>query len=121
MRRWIGDGAPVARRGGRGRGRSTLVDVAALSAWRSGHAEDYPHILAGEVSEIVAAAMYEAFVAIEGPHKRAAAGVLAGAWYLATSALLDRLRQDATDVPELRAQPEKVLMLRSIFDDSGRL
>lgn len=38
LRRWIAQGCPVARRGGRGRGHSTLVIPEAVKAWRDGGA-----------------------------------------------------------------------------------
>lgn len=34
VRRWIRDGAPVARRGRRGRGHAVLVDPEAVTRWR---------------------------------------------------------------------------------------
>lgn len=36
LRRWIAAGCPVARRGGRGRGRLTMVDPERVRAWRAG-------------------------------------------------------------------------------------
>lgn len=36
LRRWIDSGAPVVSPGGRGRGRHTMIDLAAVRAWRAG-------------------------------------------------------------------------------------
>lgn len=120
LRRWLRAGCPVARRGGRGRGRAALVDPAAVSAWRRrSSAEDVLLVLAGEIPELAAAAVAESFRLVEGPHKTACAGPMAGSWYLVCTAILDRLRADAPAVPELRATPEKILRLRQIFRDSG--
>jgi hypothetical protein len=122
LRRWLRAGAPVAHRGRRGRGGQALIDPAAVAAWRgSGKAEHGDLIVfANELPELVAGAIAESFQHIEGPHKRLAAGALAGAWYLITVALLDRLR---CHVPELRdpdVLPREIDHLRSIYRDSGR-
>ena len=114
LRRWLRDGAPQARRGGRGRGRAALVDPAAIDAWRrQGEAEAALRALAGEVPELVASAVFEAHRMTEGPHKRALAGALSAAWYLATLALLERLGAAGELV-----EPEKIIRLRQIFGHS---
>lgn len=117
LRRWMRAGAPVARRGRRGRGGEALIDPAAVTAWRlscevSDHADLI--VLAGELPEIVASAIGEAFLHVEGPHKRACAGVLAGAWYLVTLALLDRLRRVVPDLNDPTALPTSIERLRKI-------
>lgn len=122
VRRYLEDGAPVALRG-RGRGRNTLVDVQAIEAWRrnkNGTAapSDALRVFAAELPEIAASAIAEAFRQIDG-NKCASAGVLAAAWFLVTSALLDRVRRDCPDLPELDAVPEKVDTLRRIFEASA--
>lgn len=115
LRRWMADGAPVARRGRRGRGGAALLDVAAIEAWRgTGAATDLLHVLAAEVPELVAGAVEEAFRAATGPHKRAFAGHLALAWFEVTSRLLDRLRRDVPEIPELATVPERIERLRQI-------
>lgn len=51
LRRWMRDGAPVARRGGRGRGRAALIDPESIRAWQAqrkpqrGDADDLLHAL----------------------------------------------------------------------------
>ena len=137
VERLIARGAPVVRRGSRGRGRSTLLDVGAVAAWVRTHAvnsvdhetgtpevlvpnncpADSLLVLANDVPTLVADAVYATFVAVDGPHKRAVAGVLAGAAYSVTVALLDRIRVDAAGVAELDSLPEKINQLRRIFGD----
>lgn len=58
LRRWIAQGCPVARRGGRGRGRATLVDVQAVRAWREGGAVGQPHLdIAGLIADAALATL----------------------------------------------------------------
>lgn len=113
LRRFLRDGAPVARRGGRGRGRATLIDVEAVRAWRA-RPDDRLRQFAGEVPELVAEAAEEAFQLVEGPQKRAAAGILAGAWYVTTTRLLGRLRGDLPDLQDPSAIPPPIERLREI-------
>lgn len=116
LRRWIAAGAPVARRGRRGRGDATLIDPDAIAAWR-GARPDELRVLAGEIPELVAEACWSAFMLVEGPHRTACAGVLAGAWYVVTVALLDRLRRSGLDLAD-PAIPGKIAQLRAIFEHS---
>ncbi len=115
LRRWIARGAPVARRGRRGRGGHALVDVGAIAAWRgSGCSTDALRVFAAEVPELVADAVDASFRAIRGPSKRELAGALAASWYWVTTALLDRLRRDCADIGDVAAVPESVERLRQI-------
>jgi hypothetical protein len=66
------------------------------------------------VPEIVAAAVAEAFRGASGPHKRGCADVLAAAWYVVTVAVLDRIRRECPDVPEVETVPEPIERLRKI-------
>jgi hypothetical protein len=125
LHRDLSAGAPVVRRGARGRGRSTLIDVEAFAAWRRARdvarPDDRLLVLAADVPNVIADAMHAAFLEVDGPHKRACAGALAGAGYMAIVATLDRMRADAERVPELATLPQKIEHLRSIFGDSGKL
>jgi hypothetical protein len=118
LMRDIRAGAPVARLGSRGRGRQTLLDPEAITAWRRSRSAPQPDdrlaLLAAEIPSLLAAAVHSAFLQIEGPHKRASAGTLAAAWYLATVALLDRLRADVPGIPEVSTVPEAIESLRKI-------
>lgn len=118
LRRWLRRGAPQARRGRRGRGGRALVDVAAVEAWRgSGAAVEHADltVFASELPELVAAAVFDSFQHVEGSHKRATAGTLAGAWYLVTVALLDRLRRDVPTLRDPDVVPAQIDHLRSIY------
>ena len=97
----------------------TLIDVAAIEAWRT--RGDALLVIAAEIPELVATAMHSAFTAIDGPHKRLAAGALAHAGYLAIVAVLDRLRQNTPVVPELERLPDAIERLRRIFADSCKV
>lgn len=115
LRRWMREGCPVARRGHRGRGCATLLDPVAVESWRRAQGgEDALLAFAGAVPELVAEAVTRSFLATDGPHKRAMAGVLAGCWYVTTTAILDRLREHAPDVPEVDHVPESITRLRKI-------
>jgi hypothetical protein len=112
-------------RGQRGRGRQALIDVAAVQAWRAARsgggdqaAVDAAMLtLAGEVPALLASAFGEAYRLVEGSDKRRAAGVMAGAWFVASTALLDRLRERCPAVPELQAVPNEIENLRKISAD----
>lgn len=118
LRRWISEGAPVSRRGQRGRGCVTLVDPAAISAWRSGtRAPDAAlRAFAARIPEILADAAMQTFMAVQGAHKRPSADVLAAAWYLGVTRLLDALRAEGVEVedPTDATLPEKIGHLRAI-------
>jgi hypothetical protein len=118
LRRWIRAGAPQARRGRRGRGGRALVDPAAIVAWRRfGKACDDAAlvVLASELPELVAAAVWQSFVNVEGMRKAPVAGVLAGCWYVVTVALLDRLRRDVPELCDPDVVPRQIDHLRSIY------
>jgi len=125
VRRELRAGAPVVDRGGRGRGRSTLVDPAALAEFRStrqsGCAPGVLLAIAQEIPQLIAGAIDQAFVESDGQHKRHLAAPLAAAWYLATCSVLDRMRRDAPDIAEPAEIPEKINRLRVILGSSGRL
>ena len=116
LRRWLRQGAPVTRQGGRGRGRAALVDPAAVDRWRTpGKAAGIDAaILAAELPELLAAAVWQTFLLIDGPHKRPCANELAAAWYGMTTAALDRLREHDATLPELSALPEAIDRLQKI-------
>jgi hypothetical protein len=120
LRRWVARGAPVARSGRRGRGAAVLVHVEQIAAWRAsseGAAAlpvDGLRSFAGLIPEFVANACWSAWLEVEGPHKRQAAGALAAAWYEISVALLDQLRSvdpALTDIPDPSALPLKIEQL----------
>lgn len=110
LRRWIASGAPVARRGRRGRGCRTLVCPADIRAWRAArHDPDAAVVaLAAALPEILGDAAYEAFRL--APDKRGAAWALAAAWRLSLSSVADHLQIDDADI----ALPDSVERLAKI-------
>src|SRR5690606_32463639 len=66
LKRWLRQGAPVARRGRRGRGCRTLIDPEAIRAWRRAQDADHAQVeavlraLAGRIPELLADAAEEA-------------------------------------------------------------
>lgn len=114
LRRWVRDGAPVARRGRRGRGCRALVDPMAVLAWREGERGDVDATLrelAGRLPELIGDAMAEA--ARLAPDKRGAAWVAVAGWQLVLGAILDHLGEHVPDLPEPEV-PEQIERLRKI-------
>lgn len=59
LRRWIAQGCPVARRGGRGRGNSTLIVPDAVKTWRDGETsglsrQDFAGLIADAALAVIA-------------------------------------------------------------------
>ena len=61
LRRYIRAGAPVIRHGTRGRGKATLIDPAAVAAWRTAKGSDVRR-LADHLPAEIGRAFYAAFV-----------------------------------------------------------
>lgn len=118
LRRWLRDGCPVARRGRRGRGCATLIDIAAARVWRHGNAGASTDRLvlemAGDVPVLLAGAAFESWRLSSGVDKRRLAAMLAGTWYLSATAVLDHLRERCPAVPELTALPEEIERLKKL-------
>jgi hypothetical protein len=114
----IAAGAPVVNRGGRGRGHAMLLDTSAIAAWRRRRRAardcDALRVLAAQIPELVADGVMESFVAVEGSDKRRCAGILAAAWFVVANRVLDRIRRDVPDVPEIETVPEAIEALRKI-------
>jgi hypothetical protein len=115
LRRWIAEGAPVARRGRRGRGRSTLVQVAAVTAWRA-PGRPHPSLAAALARglERSAVAVADAHRELNGPHKVASAGPMVASWYLTGAALIDALREVDPQLTDIRALPEPLERLHKL-------
>lgn len=123
LRFWIDRrGCPTVRRGGRGRGNATLVDVAAVRHWLAGRDQPTPPTTEHDVMlayaerlpDLLADAMYRAWCDVDAPLKRQLAASVAVAWYQATSAELDRLRERHPDIPHITSLPEAINKLKSI-------
>jgi hypothetical protein len=115
VRRWLAAGAPAARRGGRGRGRRTLIDPEAVRAWRRQGDDaraDLAQALASELPEMVASACVDAYRL--APDKRGAAFAAVATWQLVTGALVDRLRVEAPALSDPAVIPEAIERLRKI-------
>ena len=119
---WLAAGAPVSRRGRKGRGSSkTLVDLEALRAWRARTAAASTqapssgglclHELLAVLPEMVAEAAWQTLRAADG-NKRALAPELAAMALRVLGAVSDR----AEGMPPLTEAtlPEKLMRLRQI-------
>lgn len=116
LRRWIRRGCPVAVRGRRGRGLAALVDPVAVRAWRlAGEREATLMALASSLPDVLAGGIEKAHQLAEGTDKRRLAGILAGAWFLASAAILETLHElHPAIAPDPRAVPDKIERLRKI-------
>jgi|SRR5690606_20728165 len=118
LKRWIRQGAPVARRGRRGRGCRTLIDPEAIRAWRQAQDADHAQVeaalraLAGCIPQVLADAVEEAFRL--APDKRGAAWTACAAWQLSVVAVLDHLRACGADISDPDTIPESIERLRKI-------
>lgn len=113
LRRLLRQGAPVARRGARGRGRATLVDVQAVRAWRASQ-----HVTLAAASaaipDVLADALAGSLEQSDGLPKQRLAAVMAGVWYAASVAVLDHLRRFDPGVADVTARPLAVERLLKI-------
>jgi hypothetical protein len=117
LRRWIAEGAPVARRGSRGRGRRMLIDPEAVRAWRrqgDDARSDFVRVLASELPELLGNACADAYRI--APDKRNGAWIAVAGWQMVIGAITDRLRADDPDLPEINVIPESIERLRKIAD-----
>lgn len=114
LARWLASGAPVVRRGRRGRGKlETLVDPEQVAEWRRRERSMLAK-LGAAIPQIVADAVVAAFNESDGPGKRASARLAALIWYRVTVDVTDRMRVDASDIPEVDRVPANVARLRDI-------
>lgn len=113
LRRWLHAGAPQTRRGARGRGRATLVNPAAIVAWRASRAVT-TNADASRIPDLIADGVAEAFEQAEGLPKQRAAGFACHAWYSASTRVLDHLRESDPTVPDVASVPLAIERLRKI-------
>jgi len=114
LRRHIRAGCPAVH-GRRGRGHATLVDPEAARAWlAAGSGERAIVGLADELPRILARAAHEAWQLAEGIDKRRMAGVLAAAWYLSATQVLDYLRTLEPGIKDIDRLPEEIERMREI-------
>ena len=113
LRRWCDDeGAPVARRGRKGKNGAGLYDVAAIRAWRAREPSDTDDVktyaqLIVDPLKLIADASWTQFCSTTGPHKHQLAGELAAIGFRVLAALEDL---GMTDVP----MPPEITRLRLI-------
>ena len=115
LRRWCREGCPHTP-GRRGRGKAQLVDPAVVREWIGGEPDTRQLLaLASELPQLLAASMFEHWRQSDGPHKRALAGVLPAIWYSTCTQLLDKLREQNADVPDVQNPlPPEIEHLRKI-------
>ena len=103
LRRWVTRGAPMVRRGRRGRGGQALLDPSAISSWRASGAAPRAEVPDAALDfraelislrDLVMATIVERFSEVEGPAKRQIAAEFAALGYAVTYAL-----EDAYDLP----------------------
>lgn len=115
LRRWVRTGCPVVTPGRRGRGQAALVDPDEVRRWReSGERQRVYLEIAGAVPGVIAHATTETMRQAQGIDKRRLAGIQAACWYLTTNALLDHLREQCPEVPEVSEVPAEIEALRKI-------
>lgn len=115
IRRLIRCGAPVVRRGRRGRGCSTLIDVGALAGWIAASPCDAVILsIASELPQALAEDAEQALLRADGISKNRLAGILAAHWYMNATTVLDHLRERCPAVPDVRSIPEPIERLRKI-------
>lgn len=117
LRRWVRQGAPVARRGRSGPGGSTMVCPIAIRAWRAAQsanadAEQVARAallaFAAGLPDLLAAAVAEAHRL--APDKRGAAWTACCAWQLAVNAVGDQLEARGVRLPDA-PPPEGIVRL----------
>lgn len=102
LRRMIAQGAPVAKRGGRGRGKQALIDPKAIEAWLdSCDGEAALYAFSCRVPELLADAIAEAYKV--APNKQDVPFLLCWVWQSAVIEILDYLK---TKSPEINTDPE---------------
>lgn len=116
LRRWMREGCPVASRGRRGRGLAAMINPGEVRAWRqAGEREAVLLALASSLPDVLAGGIEKAHQLAEGTDKRRLAGILAGAWFLASAAILETLHElHPAIAPDPRAVPDKIERLRKI-------
>jgi len=114
LRRWCREGMPHDK-GGRGRGKATMVDVAVARQWADLPA-DTQHLmtLADELPRIMATAVFNRWCEFQGPDKRRLAGEMAVTWYICVTTLLDHLQALNPNVAEPEKMPSEIDYLEKI-------
>lgn len=103
LRRWIAEGAPVARHGRRGRGGGALLRPSEVAAWRHSQVVPRASVSVERLATIVATVCGELFDATDGwPRRAALAGLSAAIGYAITAEIAEELGQQEPPLhPEL--------------------
>lgn len=118
LQRAIAQGAPVVRRGGKGRGHSTLLDPSAVADWlnRRGTFTQEHHLqLARGLIAAVAEATALRFRAASGPHKLALARELVAQFFDAAQAIREQLGLPPLEPADVPAEIRKMARVGDIF------
>lgn len=108
-------GAPVARKGTRGRGHAALIDADAVRAWRAASSGEKVILeLWADLPQVWAKAIADAHRQAEGVNKARLAGVLAASYYTISAATFDYLRGRCASVSEPVDLPPEIAHLRKI-------
>lgn len=122
LRRWIRKGAPVIRTGGKGRGRSTLIDPCAVRAWLSTATTETEAKDREFCDGLIASAAdgaVELFKCQSGPHKAALAANLLLQWALTANLLRARFGLPPitpAEYPETMKKMDRLVGNLSRFD-----
>lgn len=107
--RWIADGCPTVRRGRKGGGGATVLDLDQVRAWRESKKDADSTAAVLEVAtllpDLLADAVEQAARDATGAHKLALHGALAEAWHRAALRFLEALRQRYPDAAHLIRDP----------------
>lgn len=115
MRRLVRDGAPVVRKGHRGRACSTLVDIDAIREWQRGGADAIVREVASALPLILAETMQDTFQQAVGHMSNAqAAALLSAAWLRSANAVNDYMQTHCAGIPNISAMPAEIDRLRKI-------
>ncbi|MCR6651802.1 MAG: hypothetical protein NVV73_10085 [Cellvibrionaceae bacterium] len=114
LRRYCKQGMPH-QPGGKGRGKAVMVDPAVARHWITAPPDARQVLsIAGDLPSVLATAIFECWQQAEGVNKQRLAGVLAAGWYLAATAVLDRMREHNSAVPDISSLPAEIQYLQKI-------
>jgi hypothetical protein len=114
----VTQGAPVIQRGGKGRGRNTLVDADAISAWlakRGDFSLPYRLKLAERLTKSTARTTVALFRGVSGPHKLALGKGLLRQFIESDRAMREQLGLPALEPHQLPSEIGQIAKAVSIF------
>lgn len=109
VQRWVSEGCPTLKRGRKGGGGATVLDLDQVRAWRESKKDADSTAAVLEVAtllpDLLADAVEQAARDDTGPHKLALHGALAEAWHRTALRFLEALRQRYPDAAHLIRDP----------------